>query len=70
MANHLRDAVALLRKQRAAIDRALEALTSIDDAAAPAANVQDKPKKRKLSAAGRKAISQAMKKRWAAKRKS
>jgi hypothetical protein len=61
-----------LEQQREAIDRALAALRDIGGsgraAAKGAANAADAPRKRQMSAAGRKAISEATKRRWAATR--
>ena len=61
-----------LEEQRDAIDRALTALREVGGtgraATKSAATTVGAPRKRQMSAAGRKAISDATRQRWAAKR--
>jgi len=65
----LKDIIASLERQRAGIDRALSALVEIDGASqAPATKKARGPRKGGLTAAGRKRISDALKRRWAAKK--
>jgi hypothetical protein len=68
--NELKDIIASLERQKAGIDRALSALTGIETSPQPASSTtKSQPgRKRGLTAAGRKRISDALKKRWAAKK--
>jgi hypothetical protein len=73
--NELKDIIASLERQKAGIDRALSALTGIETSPQPASSGSSTTKaqpgrKRGLTAAGRKRISEALKKRWAAKKAS
>jgi hypothetical protein len=66
--------VSELKKERDRIDRAIVALedgviTAKQSKTASTPGVTRKSRKRRLSAAGRKRISEAMKKRWAARRR-
>ena len=66
--------VSELKRERDRIDRAIAALNGEDVAAKPrkttsTRRVVRKTPKRLLSAEGRKRISEAMKKRWAARRR-
>jgi hypothetical protein len=70
--NEITRAISELERQRATIDRAIAALREVK-VSAPAAGLADgasrvgrKRAKRRLSAEGRKRISEAAKKRWAA----
>jgi hypothetical protein len=65
--NDVNRIISELEQQRAAIDRAIAALREI---AAPESSIVDTqaPKKRRLSAAARKRIAEATRKRWALKR--
>lgn len=72
--NDIETVIAQLERQRSAIDRAIAALREIGSpgrnpakGAGPAAG-PGIPRKRRMSAAGRKSISDATKKRWAEKR--
>ncbi len=74
---NIRKIIVQLRSERERIDRAiatLEALNSLSHTATRKSRtpkVQGKAtKRRKLTAAGRKRISDAMKKRWAERRKA
>jgi hypothetical protein len=69
--NNLKDIIVRLERQYKAIDRALSALEGLGDSGAMAsASVSSVPAKRKrrLTPAGRRRISEALKRRWAAKR--
>ena len=76
MLGNFKDAIARLEAQKATIDKAIATLREFDEgtaseAATPKkATVKKAVKKRVLSEAGRKAISDALKKRWAAKKKA
>ena len=77
----INDIITRLEQQRAAIDRALEALRSVSglsSASAPVRRGPGRPKKtapvtkqkRQLSPEGRARIIAALKKRWSAKKKA
>ena len=72
--NEIQNVISQLERQRDAIERALQALREIGDAAAPAAPKGPAPaqkkrgRKRGMSAAGRARIGEATRKRWADKR--
>jgi hypothetical protein len=79
MTDELKIAIEQLERQRAAIEKALVVLREIDGPAPPTIKRAYKkrrgneasapaPVKRTMSEAGRKAVSEATKKRWAAKR--
>ena len=61
-----------LEQQRKLIERALSALRELNGgtatASTPASTSGDAPRKRRLSAAGRKRIAEATRRRWANKR--
>jgi Spy/CpxP family protein refolding chaperone len=66
--------VSELKKERDHIDRAIVALEGRDTAAKPrkttsTLRVTRKSRKHRLTAEGRKRLSEAMKKRWAARRR-
>jgi hypothetical protein len=72
--NDIAKAISQLERQRATIDHAIAALREVE-ALAPTTHSSarqskpaEKPVKRRMSAAGRKRISEAAKKRWAEKR--
>jgi len=69
MADGLKGVIAQLERQRAAIERALSALRTLDGTDAPA-QVSSAPVTRKggMTPAGRRRLSAALKKRWAAKK--
>jgi hypothetical protein len=67
--------VSELKRERDRIDRAIAALDGGGITAKQRKTASDlgatrKPRRRRLSAEGRKRISEAMKKRWAARRRS
>ena len=70
--NNVENVISQLETQRSAIDRAISALREVDGKSplakvtSPSSNGQ--PRKRHLSPEGRRRISAAVKKRWAAKR--
>jgi hypothetical protein len=72
--NNVERIISDLEKQREAIERAISALREIGDLVVsdtpvqPAASLPAQRKRRRLSAAGRRAISEATKKRWELKR--
>jgi hypothetical protein len=71
----LKRIVSELKKERGRIDHAIAALegrstVAKTDRTPKKRKVNQKLRKRRLSAAGRRRISEAMKKRWAARRKS
>jgi uncharacterized protein YyaL (SSP411 family) len=72
--NDITRVISRLEQQRASIDRALaalreiEAVTPADDPPLRSAAGVGKPKKRRMSAAGRKNIAEAVRRRWAEKR--
>jgi hypothetical protein len=70
--NDFANIISRLEQQRAAIDRALSALREVEGPgpvqAKSAGSVATKPKKRRMSAAGRRRIAEATRKRWADKR--
>jgi predicted ArsR family transcriptional regulator len=72
MTDGLADIVAQLERKKAAIEKALAALREVDEVEAVVQAVprRGRPPKRKgaLTEAGRKKLSDAMKKRWALKR--
>jgi hypothetical protein len=72
MAKGLEDIIARLEEQAAAIERALEALREVEGTSAPAtaAKSSASPAKRTggMTPEGRKRLSAALRKRWAAKR--
>jgi hypothetical protein len=60
-----------LRAERSRIDQAIAALAALAGAGTPTiAAFKTQPRGRRLSAAGRKRISEMMKARWAARRKA
>jgi hypothetical protein len=70
--NEIASIISQLERQRAAIDRAISALREVEgvkpvETASPEATAK-KPQKRRMSAAGRRRIAEAAKKRWADKR--
>jgi hypothetical protein len=71
MLSDFREVISRLENQKAAIDRAIAILREFDEGSAtetPAKKVAAKtaPKKRVMSAAGKKAIGDAVRRRWAA----
>jgi hypothetical protein len=75
MLSNFRDIISRLENQKAAIDRAIATLREFDEGEVtetPAKKVATKKvrKKRTLSPAGRKAIGDAARKRWAAVKKA
>jgi hypothetical protein len=71
------EVISRLEQQRAAIDKAIEALREFEDGGIaeqprPKKTVTEKPakKKRKMSEEGRQRIIEASRKRWAAVRKA
>lgn len=74
MLNNFNDIIARLEAQKAAIDRAIATLREFDQGGATPITSKKGPakkaKKRVLSEAGRKAISDAVKRRWAAIKKA
>lgn len=72
--NEIAKVISRLEQHRAAIDRALAALREIEavepkeSASTPRAAGAGQPKKRRMSAAGRRNIAEAVRKRWAEKR--
>jgi hypothetical protein len=71
--NEIASIISQLERQRAAIDRAISALREVEGVkpaqTAPSGKATAKePKKRRMSAAGRRRIAEAAKKRWADKR--
>jgi hypothetical protein len=74
MTNGLKEVIKGLEKQKTAIERALAALREVDGTVAESAPVAAAPRrgraKRKggMTPEGRKRLSEALKKRWAAKR--
>jgi hypothetical protein len=76
MLGNFNDAIARLEAQKEAIDKAIAILRDFDgggisDSAAPKkATAKKAIKKRVMSEAGRKAISDASKRYWAAKKKA
>jgi hypothetical protein len=76
MLGNFNDAIARLEAQKEAIDKAIAILRDFDDggmsdsAAPKKATAKKAIKKRVMSEAGRKAIADAVRKRWAAKRKA
>jgi hypothetical protein len=69
MADGLKDIIAQLERQKRAIHQALSALRDVDGTEAPT-QASSAPATRKggMTPAGRKRLSAALKKRWAAKR--
>ena len=69
MAEGLKGIIAQLERQKTAIERALSALQTLDGTELPA-QVSSAPVTRKggMSPAGRRRLSAALKKRWAAKK--
>ncbi len=76
MLGNFKDLIASMEARKEAIDQAITVLRKFDesdssDSAPPKkARAKKAVKKRVMSEAGRKAISDAVKKRWAAKRKA
>ena len=75
MLGNFKDVIARLEAQKAAIDKAIAVLREFDEGgvsepATKKATAKKGKKKRVMSEAARKAISDAVKKRWAAKRKA
>src|SRR5579872_3474619 len=74
MADGLNGIIARLEQQRTVIDRALTALREVEGIEAPTLAARGSsapaPRKRGMTAAGRRRVSEALKKRWAAKRAS
>ena len=75
MLGNFKDAIARLEAQKVAIDKAIATLREFDEggvsaSSAPKATARKGKKKRVMSEAARKAISDAVKRRWAAKRKA
>lgn len=74
MTNGLNDVIAKLEQQRTAIERALAALREVGGVAAspapaaPAGRAGAAKRKGGMTAEGRRRLSEALKKRWAAKR--
>jgi hypothetical protein len=72
--SNFRDIIFRLEQQKVAIDRAIAALRDFDEGAravpVPPKPVKRVTKKRVLSDAGRQAIADAARRRWAALRKS
>jgi hypothetical protein len=72
MAEGLKDIIGQLERQKTGIERALAALRAVEGSEAPAtaAPTSDEPATRKgrMTPAGRKRLSAALKKRWAAKK--
>src|SRR5918911_186901 len=73
----LSSVISALEQQRSAIDRALEALRAVSSTGGDGAgthsaraNEQPAPKKRRMSAEGRRRIAEAARKRWAAVKKA
>jgi hypothetical protein len=68
--NGLNEVIQKLEAQKAAIDRALEALRETDTSAATGAAKRGRPAKRarRLTPEGRQRLRDAMKRRWAQKR--
>ncbi len=62
--------LAELRAERQRIDQAITALESLDHAGAASPRRAASPKRRHMSAAGRKAISDAAKAMWAERKKT
>jgi hypothetical protein len=58
-----------LRSERERIDKAIQALESLDKTSSRHSNAPTGRKRRRLSAEARRRISQAQKKRWAAQKK-
>jgi|HubBroStandDraft_4_1064222.scaffolds.fasta_scaffold968634_1 hypothetical protein len=76
MADGLKDIIAQLERQKAAIDRALSSLRTLEESEAPA-QVSSAPeasprktarRKVRITPEGRKRLAEAMKRRWAVKR--
>ena len=71
--NAIKGIISQLERQRAAIDRAISALRDVEGVQ-PAQTKSDgpvaeeQPRKRRMSAAGRRRIGEATRKRWADKR--
>jgi len=75
MLGNFKDAISRLEAQREAIDKAIATLREFDEggvnaSSAPKATAKKGKKKRVMSEAARKAISDAVKKRWAGIRKA
>jgi hypothetical protein len=75
MLGNFKDIIARLEAQKAAIDKAIATLREFDEGGVSAsatkkATAKKAIKKRVMSEASRKAISDAVKKRWAEKRKA
>src|SRR5579884_3586123 len=71
--NRLRDVISQLEQRRAGIERALQALREASDETGRETESQGptgRPRKRRMSAEGRKRIAAAARKRWAAYNKS
>ena len=67
---NITEIVSQLKEERTRIDKAISALQGVSpDGIGATRRIGSEPKVRHLSAAGRKRISEMMKKRWAERRK-
>lgn len=68
MTDSLNGIINQLERQKTAIDRALAALRDVEGVPAPASSSAPATRKGGMTPAGRRRLSAALKKRWAAKR--